>query len=921
VQLAVARNAATPESVLAKLASDREASLPIKIAVAGNPATPVSTLAELAGARDGSEEVQLAIASNHSAPAQTLSSLADAKDLKSAKHQPFGMALAANPATPTPTRAKLFQVDAFRDTVLTTSPLESASQRTAHLLGSYVPAEIFTLLENDPDPMVRRAVAMSPRVSAEILARLARDKNQDVAWVVQARSASDSSKLRELARSSDPLVLEALVWNPNVPADLRNRAALATIATAKADTLEMVAKDPSAPADVLHAIATHSTRSSAWQMPRVKQAVLLNPAIGSETLTFLASDQNAHVRVMAGKHPGLPLGTLVRLAADSDAAVRESVAKNPATPADLLLRLSTDETPAVVEAVATHQNASATVLKRAASDQLERRRTLRPKSPYSRDLPEFHLGPLVAVASNPNTPVDTLLTVADSVDRALATLSSYSRDETVVGKEVSVWVGMASNRSAPAGVLDSIARTVHKEVWTKTDPDLGKRDLEKVRESTLRAIVRNPSASTETLEFLSSGEWVARRTTTPRERSDAGPWTITWTIWDPSATAAAKQDMASFVRAEISRRKWSDAAGTANRLTFASSLDAPPELLDELSNDPDIAVRRAVAANSSTSPRVFERLAEDPSVEVRLAAAAATHPDRASSRYERGGHTRDSRESEYGLAFERLAADVEPQVRVAVGANASAFWDALPEPARSRMVFDADPHVRESVSAAISAKEHSFVEDFDLSVDALLHLINTGDRDTWRSLAARRGKLPTEVLHRLLDTGDADTAALVAEHYRAVAPLLTTLARSKVPAVVNAVASRDYFGPEDKALQDEVAKVLLRNPLTPSSFLETVANRAHDEETLHMAVKHANFPGWKLLNYAAGTDQRRLRAAASTGKAEVFTALAANPATPVELLERIASSGGAEARQALLVNETTPPELLVRLIQAGKREQ
>ena len=117
-----------------------------------------------------------------------------------------------------------------------------------------------------------------------------------------------------------------------------------------------------------------------------------------------------------------------------------------------------------------------------------------------------------------------------------------------------VRAAVAGNPSTPSHVLDELARTVHEHVWLKGSPDMRRLDPEHERDRILSAIVRNPSSSLRTLQFLSSGDWAARKTTTRSEREDGH--TTTWTIWDPKATEAAQKDKASWVRGEISKRQW-----------------------------------------------------------------------------------------------------------------------------------------------------------------------------------------------------------------------------------------------------------------------------------------------------------------------------------------------------------------------------
>lgn len=936
VREAIAANPATPASVLAEIVKARSASDQEKLAVAANPSASSATLSKLRMMRHfKSSEIEhrmlVTVASNPSASEDTLRYLFE-RDEKSPTQREVNRAIAGNPAAPLDTRVELFGMDAYRDVVLASEPLQASKSRIASARAASNRAA--EMLAQSPDPEVRRAVSLAPGVTDTILAGLSDDAVPAVALVARARRARDQGELEEFTASTDVLVLEALIRNANTPAELTAAVAEAGLSSAGEDTLEILAKDPATPSHILQEVLDRTPGLSQWTAGRLKQTVASNPRVSAETLQTLAMDEDAGVRALVAKSPAIPLEGLVKLAADADSKVREVVANNSATPVELLLRFATDEAPAVVKAVASHPSATADVLDRVVSDQLKRRKGLRPKSQFSRDLPDFPLGPLTAVAANPRTGQDTLRTLVDSVDRALKSIPDYSRNETVIGREARVWAGVGGNPSAAADLLDRVAHEVHKVVWTKIDPDRGSSDLEILRESTLSEIVRNPSASVETLQFLSSGDWVARLTTKLSERD--GNHTTTWTVWDDRATAAARQDMASSVREEISWRQWSDTSNSKNRLEFASNPDASREILEDLSTDSDLAVRCAVASNPSTDPETFQRLAADAVVEVRLAAAAATHPDLAISKYSSRGYFRYSRESPesskwypsgysreslYRPAFDQLAGDRDATVRSAVAENHGVFWSTLSREARDRYAFDDDRGVRASLLGAIAGKERSIMSrDFGLSVDALIHLIDTGGPDVWRSIAEKGYlDLPVTALNRLADTGDTDTVVRVVNAYHTDLPLLTRLAASEDAAVVAAVASKRFFRDNAWSMDEELEGTLLNNPLTTGDYLLRFASKRHlDRRFLQIACAHPNFPEAELIAYASSANNRLIRAAVRSGNVRVLIAAASNSESPTEILTELAEQAEPEVRQALLANKSTLPEALVLLIQSGR---
>lgn len=908
VRVAAFGNPSTPGTVLGSILNRRGATLAEKVAAAGNPATPVGTLSHLTW-HDAPQEIKLAVARNARASAETLAGLFSWHDREKTRLRAIARALAENPATPTSTRAYLYEQEDLRAIVVATTPVEPIAKRISQVRNSgYVSSATFELLAKDRDQAVRRAVAIAPGAKEAVLEQLANDPAEGVAGVARARLAKDSGEIRRLARESDPLRLEAIARNPRTPPELMPELVLAIIDTAGEDLLRNHAKEASTSSDALRRLAKHSSAS-------VRFAVASRSAAPLDVLQTLALDSAPNIRAAAASIQGMPLPSLVNLVADADSTVRKAVAGNASVPPELLMRLAVDDVADVVAAVAANASATGPVLTKIVNDQLARRAGRPARPAYSTERDTFPLEALISAGANSNTPDEALSVLVSSVAGIFAQ-SSSPRDERRLAEEARVWAAVARNDKASPDVLEAVARSAHRELWMKGDPDRVPCDLEAARERILSDIVDNRGSGAGTLEFLSDGEWVSRRTTTRSERDDGR--TITWTIWDDSATAAAKADMARKVRREISRRSWLREDSHADRIGFATNPDASPEILDELANDPAGAVRRAVAANRSTPAAAFARLAADTEISVRVAAANASHPDAAIREHERYGYAREPREVEYRDGFESLAHDVDPVVRAAVASNADAFWVALTEPTRSQMVFDVEAPVRSAILTSIAARGHAF-GGIEISASAIEHLIKTGTSETWRMLAGRYGEFPLEILESLVNTGDAKTAVLVAANYHTKGELLVRLARSTDKDVVEAVAARPRFG-EQRDLNDAVGNALVRNPHAPELFLrQVVYGGTKDEDMIKLAISHPNFPEAMLIGLAKGTDQRWIMAAAASRNPRALGAVAANDQASVEALAYVATYGGQEAREALLVNKSTPPELLLRLIEQNPR--
>ena len=866
--VAVAANPSTPAAALQDLAHHRSEA--VKEAVASNPATPDSALEDLIKARGASGRILVAVAGNSGASATTLLRVSTAK---SAEQAAIRKALAGNKATPTVTRALLFGMEGFQEIVRRTPPAEPVETRIK--LAEQPPynqvAPVLALLAHDQDEDVRRAVAISRQAGADVLDLLARDSASRVADVARARRTPDPSELATLSLSDDGKVLAAVAMNPNTPADVKPEMARRLAPAANAETSRLLAQDEATPADVLQGLATHP---SAW----VRRTVASNKATPPEVMSILTSAAEAEIRAVVASDPRLPLENLVTLATDLESKVRAAVAGNPSTPPAILIRLAADSDVEVVMGVVRNEGATSDVLQQVVARHGEKR--------LEQDGVERIIlgGDLLAeVAKNPNTPPAALETLADSRNTVRA--------------------AVAGNPSTPPGVLDELARTVHEHVWHKGSPDMQRVTAEGERVRILDAIVRNPASTLGTLRFLSRGDWAARCTTKRSEREDGH--TTTWTIWDPKATEAAQKDKANWVLGEISKRQWRSSADIKDRLAFASDGHTSSDILDELAQDTDETVRRAVAANPSTRQGAFLRLAGDPVHDVRLAAASASHPPAASNQF----HLLDAY---YQDAFELLATDEDADVRAAVVENSQVFWRVVSAQTRERLVFDTAPEVQASLARSYLARDKIGLFRDPLSVQAYTRLVDLGDPDVWRAIA-HDFRTPPEILERLLDLGDAESTAAVVGRLDSGSESLVRLAGSAVPSVVAAVLAR-----RDLMNTTSVTKVLAESAVTSPTELERLARYAKDEETVASAVRNPNFPEVSLVQFASGSDERFLRAAAASGKLDAAKVLAANPLAPADVLAELARYGDSQVRGALLVNAATPPEVLVRLVQAGE---
>jgi hypothetical protein len=230
-------------------------------------------------------------------------------------------------------------------------------------------------LATDADETVRIAVAKHPRTPPTALAQLA----LDVAWHVRASVAANRhtpiSTLERCAVDAQPEVRALVARHPCAPIwlleGLAARGAAAAewalahrrrmghvaegdfadaLARRDFDLLRDLARDASAPHDVLARLALHEDR-------RVRQAVAQNRHAPVATLRALADDADPHVRQAVAANGRAPLAALEVLAAPAQPEhVRLAVARNPAAPFDLLAALVEGASYTLCHAVVYHQH-------------------------------------------------------------------------------------------------------------------------------------------------------------------------------------------------------------------------------------------------------------------------------------------------------------------------------------------------------------------------------------------------------------------------------------------------------------------------------------------------------------------------------------------------------------------------------------
>ncbi len=140
---------------------------------------------------------------------------------------------------------------------------------------------------------------------ADVLSRLAKDRNENIRLAVARNPATGADALKILAYDLNEHIRRAVAMHP----------------TAGADVLATLARD---------------------KRYHVRLAVAENSSATADVLRILAYDLNANLRLAVARHPAAGADVLNRLARDEDFRVRQAVTRRPAAGADVLEKPADD---------------------------------------------------------------------------------------------------------------------------------------------------------------------------------------------------------------------------------------------------------------------------------------------------------------------------------------------------------------------------------------------------------------------------------------------------------------------------------------------------------------------------------------------------------------------------------------------------
>lgn len=778
----------------------------------------------------------------------------------------------------------------------------------------------WALKEGDTQSLL--SVLQNPRVPGEFLEALADHPLPAVAEAARLHVGFESEPLEAALEwceaDMDYFELRQLVLLGMAPPWLASRIAQESDTALRLALLEQADLPPTVlqkllfddEEEVRQAARAHP-KAPAEQLQLIEQ---LEQGLPVEVSFEALAQGSAYVRALVAKHPQTPRPLLERLIADDDWQVRVAAASNPRIPKPWLEPLARDGDRAVREAVAANPRATSRILGQLMADEYEEVRqaaTHNPHSPWFWDIFDLleqrspslyaeHLdllarqGPYcrrlvmahphvptkmledyrahpdpatrLAIAQNPKTPPGVLAAMAHDPDPEVRQAVASHPQTPLPGlerlaqdKQPDVRMRVAENPRTPGEVLQVLAQDDH---WP-------------VRQ----AVAQNPSTPTEALRRLGQDpdtdvqQAVADHPNAPEEALEA--FFSGW-VFPANLDIRPGELYRRVRRQEPVPPEWLETLARgperARRLVAAHP-EAPPSTLLALAQDEDWRVRQAVAQRPALPAEVLVRLATDSDVDVRRAAYA--HPQ----------------------AGARVLEQVRPEdpqdIRLLVARHPQAPLSSL-----RALMADPDEEVRQAAwnnprTPPDWLEQYRQAETLDPQLDTAFLRFLAAQQAWGRALAAQHPATPLEVLQALQKDEDWSVRQALARNPALPAEMLTQMAQDADRDVRLAVAQHPHAPPEalQGLLQDpdeEVRLAALRNPSLPATTLAAHRVRlglqaSRSRFVLNRAVALA-WPGIPPLELA------KVRHWAAP-EWLVRYAVAQNPNTPVEVLERLAQDG------------------------------
>lgn len=356
-QIKIARRIGTDPKILDKLAKIKDWDL--RVIIASNPSTPVKTLKRLDNYKRRRVEIDNEIAQNPNTPGEILISLAYYYQDEGYYKDVIKENIAKNPNTPEEalellakdSNRKIRRAVALNPSV-TPQVLKYLLKKHFHDFHKYdyknfrLDCEsLLELLEED------YWLLLSPSMPTEVLSKCLKNATTEEKNLIAVNVNTHPEDLRFLEKSG---YFRAILQNENTPQDILSQYA-------KHDNDEIrfwVAQNPNTPPDVLEKLLKHDEYS------RVMEKAASNPSTPLESVLLMAEadyeDEDyikEDIKHNAAKNPNIPIEVLEKWAISDCRILRIGVSNNPSTP-DYILELlgERDKDVVVLRNVAIHPN-------------------------------------------------------------------------------------------------------------------------------------------------------------------------------------------------------------------------------------------------------------------------------------------------------------------------------------------------------------------------------------------------------------------------------------------------------------------------------------------------------------------------------------------------------------------------------------
>ncbi len=211
---------------------------------------------------------------------------------------------------------------------------ENALTRSRIAADPRLPADLVTVLAQDPEHLVRLAVSMRPELTEQQRAAIdhhvgPEDRIQPAGWAVDT---TDPEEQRRCAESAHLGLRRSVACNPHLGADL-----IAVLAGDPdfAVRLLLCERHPDVPPETVLGVYLESGTMTNFRLPG-------HPAFPRAGLARLAGSPDPRARALAVRDPGASPELVDRLSRDDDRIVRARAAADPRLPVDRLGELLDD---------------------------------------------------------------------------------------------------------------------------------------------------------------------------------------------------------------------------------------------------------------------------------------------------------------------------------------------------------------------------------------------------------------------------------------------------------------------------------------------------------------------------------------------------------------------------------------------------